>query len=41
MLLYEAPFTDFDSLGVSGVFDPPDVKRIVQVLRDIEPRTAA
>jgi hypothetical protein len=27
--------------GVAGVFDHPDVVRLVQILRDIEPRTAA
>jgi type I restriction enzyme R subunit len=40
-LLYESPFTDFDTNGVAGVFEYPDVLRLVQVLRDIEPRTAA
>jgi type I restriction enzyme R subunit len=40
-LLYEAPFTDFDSNGVEGVFEHADVVRLVQILRDIEPRIAA
>jgi type I restriction enzyme R subunit len=40
-LLYEAPFTDFDSKGVEGVFEHPDVLRLVKILREIEPRTAA
>ncbi len=40
-LLYEAPFTDFDSKGVDGVFEHPDVVRLVTILREIEPRTAA
>jgi type I restriction enzyme R subunit len=40
-LLYESPFTDFDTNGVAGVFEYADVLRLVQVLRDIEPRTAA
>jgi type I restriction enzyme R subunit len=40
-LLYEAPFTDFDRNGVEGVFDQPDVVRLVQILREIEPRLAA
>jgi type I restriction enzyme, R subunit len=39
-LLYESPFTDFDSKGVEGVFGSADVVRLVQVLRDIEPRAA-
>ncbi len=40
-LLYEVPFTDFDSNGVEGVFEHADVVRLVQILRDIEPRSAA
>ena len=40
-LLYESPFTDFDSKGVEGVFRPEDVVSLVQVLRSIEPRKAA
>jgi type I restriction enzyme R subunit len=40
-LLYESPFTDFDSNGVEGVFEKPDVVRLVQILREIEPRLAA
>jgi type I restriction enzyme R subunit len=40
-LLYEAPFTDFDRNGVEGVFEKADVVRLVQILREIEPRFAA
>ncbi len=40
-LLYETPFTDFDSKGVDGVFEHADVERLVRILRDVEPRTAA
>jgi type I restriction enzyme R subunit len=40
-LLYEAPFTDFDSKGVEGVFEHADVLRLVGILRDVEPRYAA
>jgi type I restriction enzyme R subunit len=40
-LLYEAPFTDFDSKGVEGVFEQADVVRLVEILREIEPRSAA
>jgi type I restriction enzyme, R subunit len=40
-LLYEAPFTDFDRNGVEGVFKQADVVRLVQILREIEPRLAA
>ena len=39
-LLYESPFTDFDSNGVEGVFEPADVVQLVQVLRAVEPRAA-
>lgn len=40
-VLYEAPFTDFDRNGVEGRFAKADVVRLVQILRDIEPRIAA
>jgi type I restriction enzyme, R subunit len=40
-LLYEAPFTDFNRNGVEGVFEKADVVRLVQILREIEPRLAA
>ena len=40
-LLYETPFTDFDSKGVDGVFNHADAVRLVQILREFEPRTAA
>ena len=40
-LLYEPPFTDFDSKGVEGVFEYPDVQRLVAILRSVGPRTAA
>ena len=40
-LLYEAPFTDFHRNGVEGVFDSPDAIRLVQILRDIDPKVAA
>lgn len=40
-LLYETPFTDFDSNGVEGVFPPADVAQLVRVLREIDARTAA
>ena len=40
-LLYEAPYTDFDSNGVEGVFNHTDALRLVTILRDVEPRTAA
>jgi type I restriction enzyme R subunit len=40
-LLYEAPFTDFDSNGVEGVFKTADVVRPIEILRDVEKRSAA
>jgi len=40
-MLYESPFTDFDELGVSGLFPDADVKVLVSVLKDIRGRTAA
>ena len=40
-LLYETPFTDFDSKGVEGVFEHPDVLHLVKILRDVEPRREA
>jgi type I restriction enzyme R subunit len=40
-LLYETPFTDFDTNGVEGMFEHPDVIRLVQILRDVEARAAA
>jgi type I restriction enzyme, R subunit len=40
-LLYESPFTDFDPLGVAGVFREGDVVELVRVLRDVEHRAVA
>jgi type I restriction enzyme, R subunit len=40
-LLYETPFTDFNTNGVEGMFDHSDVVQLVQILRDIEPKFAA
>ena len=40
-LLYESPFTDFNPLGVEGVFDPAQVTELIAVLKDIRLRTAA
>jgi type I restriction enzyme R subunit len=41
ILLYEAPFTDFNTKGVEGMFDHFDVVQLVQILRDVEPKFAA
>lgn len=40
-LLYESPFTDFNPLGVEGVFNPAQVTELMSVLKDIRLRTAA
>jgi type I restriction enzyme R subunit len=40
-LLYETPFTDFNTNGVEGMFEHADVVHLVQILRDIEPKFAA
>ena len=40
-ILYESPFTDFDSNGIAGVFEHADVVRLIEVLRELEPRSAA
>jgi type I restriction enzyme R subunit len=39
-LLYESPFTDFDSNGVEGVFNSADAASLVQTLRDLEANAA-
>jgi type I restriction enzyme, R subunit len=39
--LYETPFTDFDNRGIEGVFAPADVIRLVEILREVEKRSAA
>jgi type I restriction enzyme R subunit len=39
-LLYESPFTDFDSNGVEGVFNPTDAAVLVQTLRNLEANAA-
>jgi type I restriction enzyme R subunit len=39
-LLYESPFTDFDSNGIEGVFNSTDAAVLVQTLRDLEANAA-
>jgi type I restriction enzyme R subunit len=39
-LLYEGPFTDFDSNGVEGVFNSADAATLVHTLRDLEANAA-
>jgi type I restriction enzyme R subunit len=40
-LLYESPFTDFDPLGVAGVFLDEDAKGVVAILDEVRRRAAA
>ncbi len=40
-LLYQSPFTDFDALGVEGVFPKGDVVKLVETLREVNYRAAA
>jgi type I restriction enzyme R subunit len=40
-LLYESPFTDFDPLGVAGVFPDAEAKAVVAILDDVRKRAAA
>jgi len=40
-LLYESPFTDFDPMGVEGVFPEGDVVQLIQILHDVQGRAAA
>jgi type I restriction enzyme R subunit len=40
-LLYESPFTDFDPLGVSGIFSLADTNAMIAILDDVKRRAAA
>lgn len=40
-LLYESPFTDFDPLGVEGVFPAADVPKVIAILDQIRRSAAA
>ncbi|MFZ5835088.1 MAG: DEAD/DEAH box helicase family protein [Pseudomonadota bacterium] len=40
-LLYESPFTDFDPMGVAGVFDPASASAVIAVLAEVRKRAAA
>ncbi len=40
-LLYESPFTDFDAVGIEGVFDSAGIVEIVGILEDVRNRAAA
>ena len=39
--LYESPFTDFDDLGVNGVFSAADVYSLINVLETVKRRAMA
>ena len=36
--LYESPYTDFNPLGVDGVFQPAQVEQIISILDDVKTR---
>lgn len=40
-LLYESPFTDFDPMGIAGIFDPDAASAVVAVLDEVRKRAAA
>jgi len=39
--LYESPFTDFDPMGVAGVFGDADTSGIISILDEVRRRAAA
>jgi hypothetical protein len=39
--LYESPYTDFSPLGVEGIFESSDLKRLVGILDDIRQHAVA
>lgn len=40
-LLYGSPYTDLNPLGVEGVFQPPQVERLLGVLDEVRLRAVA
>ncbi len=40
-LLYESPFTDFDPMGIAGIFDSVAASAVVAVLEEVRERAAA
>jgi type I restriction enzyme R subunit len=40
-LLYESPFTDFNAMGVEGIFESAQVIKLIGILEDIQKRAAA
>jgi len=39
--LYESPFTDFDPLGVSGLFNAVEAQAVIEIVKDVSRRAAA
>jgi len=37
-LLYESPFTDINPMGIGGVFDQSDAKKVISILDDVRQR---
>ena len=40
-LLYESPFTDFDPMGVAGMFSAADAAEVISILDEVRERAAA
>ena len=40
-LLYESPFTDFNDLGVEGIFEAAEVVQLIGLLEGVQKRAAA
>jgi type I restriction enzyme R subunit len=40
-LLYESPFTDFDPMGVAGMFSATDAAEVISILDEVRGRAAA
>ena len=40
-LLYESPFTDFDPMGLEGVFDKDQASTVIGIICDVNARAAA
>lgn len=40
-LLYASPFTDFDPMGVAGIFPGAEAEEVISILEDVKRRAAA
>ena len=38
---YESPYTDFDDMGIAGVFSAEQAKRIIQIVKRLNATAAA